>query len=360
MPGEALAGRRTEARRDWIVRHRARPALAGRPRRNFLPIWSGYGRDRSPGRSAPRRSSRAGLYAGRDCLQAERPSARIDAPLAHVIAARETRVRRSASRHDKDGETTMRPTRRSFLQTSVSTAAVATARPSVGGEDRRDLQHRLGEIAQAPVLHVDDTEKRLKINTMDLLRNGRHFLVRVTSSDGAVGIAVPNATHMIHLMQEYDYAFYEEPCRFDQFEDTKAVADALKIPVAAGEQEFSEYRFRWVIANRGVDIVQPDPHYYGGFIRAMRVARMAHAAGLLCTPHMSGSGPGYFDAAHLASCIPNPVPFTEFKGNADIPASSKTSSLNCENGKIVGPSGPGFGITFDPAFLREAVKVTTL
>ena len=91
----------------------------------------------------------------------------------------------------------------------------------------------------------------------------------------------------------------------------KKVTEALKIPIALGEQESSEDRFRWIIANRGLDVIQPDLHYYGGFIRSMRVARMAHAAGLLCTPHMSGSGLGYLDAAIFAACIPNPVPFTE-------------------------------------------------
>jgi L-alanine-DL-glutamate epimerase-like enolase superfamily enzyme len=171
---------------------------------------------------------------------------------------------------------------------------------------------------------------------------------------------VPKAIEIGRLMEEYDYGFYEEPCQFDHLEDTKAVADALKIPVAGGEQEFSEYRFRWTIANRGLDIVQPDLHYHGGFIRSMRVARMAHAAGLLCTPHMSGSGLGYLDAAIFASCIPNPVPFTEFKGDTDIPVSSDSSSLKCENGVVKVPTGPGFGFTVDPTFVREAVKVTTL
>ena len=138
---------------------------------------------------------------------------------------------------------------------------------------------------------------------------------------------VPEAIRIGRLMEKYDYGFFEEPCRFDHLEDTKAVADALRIPIAGGEQEFSDYGFRWMIANRGVDIVQPDLHYYGGFIRSMRVARMAHAAGMLCTPHMSGSGLGYLDAVHFVSCIPNPVPFTEFKGDADIPVSSHTSTL---------------------------------
>lgn len=67
-------------------------------------------------------------------------------------------------------------------------------------------------------------------------------------------------------------------------------------------------RFRHMIYHRMVDIVQPDLHYYGGFICAMRVARMAHAAGMLCTPHMSGSGLGYLDMAHFVSSIPNPGP----------------------------------------------------
>jgi len=162
------------------------------------------------------------------------------------------------------------------------------------------------------------------------------------------------------LMEEHGYAFYEEPCRFDHLEETKAVADALRIPVAGGEQESSEEGFRWMIANRGLDIVQPDLHYHGGFIRSMRIARMAHEMGMLCTPHMSGSGLGYLDAAHFASCIPNPVPFTEYKGGADVPVASETSSLKVEDGLVRVPSGPGFGITIDPAFVREAVKVTTI
>lgn len=162
------------------------------------------------------------------------------------------------------------------------------------------------------------------------------------------------------LMEEHHYGFYEEPCRFDHLEETKQVADALRIPVAGGEQEYSEYRFRWTIFHRGVDIVQPDLHYYGGFIRSMRVARMAHAAGMLCTPHMSGSGLGFLDVAHFASCIPNPVAFHEYKGNTKIPVHSDTSSLQCKNGTIRVPSGPGFGVTIDPAYLRKAQKVTAI
>ena len=421
----------------------------------------------------------------------------------------------------------MKTPRRSFLRTALGAGVLAGSNRRVTAGEEPPVApvglERLNRVADAPILRLEGLETPVKIAAMELLRNGRNFLVRVRSTDGAEGIAVPNAMHMIHtypiflnrvapfyagkdarqlepllwelyrhddnykyqglafwvcvaaaefavldllgklagksigdllggvkrreiavyrasgnrgntpeeevaylkkivaesgakalkfrlggrmsknadslpgrtealiplvreafgkemtlyadanssydarkaievgrLMEEHDYGFYEEPCRFDHLEETRAVADALRIPVAGGEQEFSEYRFRWMIANRGVDIVQPDLHYYGGLIRSMRVARMAHEAGLLCTPHMSGSGLGYLDAAHFVSCIPNPVPFTEFKGNADIPVTSETSSLKVENGMVRVPSGPGFGITIDPDFVRRAVRVTTL
>lgn len=171
---------------------------------------------------------------------------------------------------------------------------------------------------------------------------------------------VKEAIRIGRLMEQANFAFYEEPCQFDHLEETKAVADALNIPVAGGEQEYSEYRFRWSIAHRVVDIVQPDLHYHGGFIRSIRVARMAHEAGMLCTPHMSGSGLGYLDAAIFAAIIPNPVPFTEFKGNADIPLSSASPSTRCENGIVKIPSGPGFGVILDEAFVRQAQRVTAM
>jgi L-alanine-DL-glutamate epimerase-like enolase superfamily enzyme len=169
---------------------------------------------------------------------------------------------------------------------------------------------------------------------------------------------VPEAIRIGRMMEEHGYGFYEEPCPFDELWETKEVADALKIPVAAGEQEFSMRRFQWVIENRGVDIVQPDLHYYGGYIRATKVARMAAAAGMTVVPHMSGGGLGYLDVVHFASFTPNIGPFMEFKGNTDLPIQCASSSLKCENGIVRCPDGPGFGVTVDPAFVKKVVPVS--
>lgn len=189
-------------------------------------------------------------------------------------------------------------------------------------------------------------------------------LVRKTFGDQMTLYADSNSSYdakeairIGRIMEAHNYAFYEEPCEFDDVWSTKEVADALTIPIAGGEQEYSMHRWQWAIANGGLDIVQPDLHYGGGFIRATQVARMAAAAGLPVIPHMSGGGLGYMDVVHFASFTPNIGPFMEFKGNTDLPVHCPTSSLKPENGIVRCPDGPGFGVTIDPDFVKKCERV---
>jgi len=169
---------------------------------------------------------------------------------------------------------------------------------------------------------------------------------------------VKNSIRIGRMMEDYGYGFFEEPVEFDRIWECKEVADALKIPIALGEQEFSERRFAWCIENRAMDVVQPDLHYYGGFVRSTRVARMAAAAGLLVVPHMSGGSLGYLEVVHFASFTPNIGPFMEFKGNADIAVECETSSLKAEKGSVRCPTGVGFGVKIEKGFLEGFKKVT--
>ncbi len=161
------------------------------------------------------------------------------------------------------------------------------------------------------------------------------------------------------LMETYHYDFYEEPVPFDWYEETRQVNQALRIPVAGGEQEPSMHTFRWLIANRALDIVQPDVFYFGGMIRSMRVARMAETMGMPCVPHISGSGLGYLYMMHFVSALPNAGPFHEFKGfNTQIPLECATSSLESKAGVVRVPSGPGVGVEIDPAFMAKHTLLT--
>ncbi len=114
-------------------------------------------------------------------------------------------------------------------------------------------------------------------------------------------------------------------------------------------------RFRWMVENDGVQVFQPDLLYFGGLIRSIKVARMAEAAGKLCTPHMSGAGLGSLYVLHYASVVPNPGPFQEYKGaNKEIPFESTSVSLEARDGQVPVPTGPGLGVRLDPDWIAQS------
>jgi L-alanine-DL-glutamate epimerase-like enolase superfamily enzyme len=165
----------------------------------------------------------------------------------------------------------------------------------------------------------------------------------------------PEAIRIGRLLEEIDAVYFEEPCPFDHLEDTKAVTDTLTIPVAGGEQEFSQRRFRWMIANRGVDIVQPDLQYYGGLIRSTRVARMAQLAGMPTTVHISG-GFGFIYMLHFASFTPDIGLYQEYKRNIERYRDWFDPALSINEGNLRVPEGPGVGIR-DVAGVLEGAEV---
>jgi L-alanine-DL-glutamate epimerase-like enolase superfamily enzyme len=192
-------------------------------------------------------------------------------------------------------------------------------------------------------------------------------MVRRTFGDKMVIYADSNGSYTAdeairigRIMEEYRIDFFEEPVPFDWYEETKIVSDALKIPIAGGEQEPSIHMFRWLIANDALQIVQPDMFYFGGMVRSMKVARMAEAFDKLCTPHISGSGMGYLYMMHFVSAIPNAGPYHEFKGfNDELPFVCKTSSLSSDEGIVTVPTGPGLGIDIDPEYINKHIVVKT-
>lgn len=155
------------------------------------------------------------------------------------------------------------------------------------------------------------------------------------------------------LLEEYKYVYYEEPCEFDALEDNKKVRDTLSIPIALGEQEYSEWRFRWSIANRVMDIVQPDLFYYGGLIRSMRVARMAELAKLPTTVHISG-GFGFVYMLHFASVVADIGKYQEYKLGMEKYGTWFDPPITVKNGMMSLPQGPGVGIKDTAALLKDA------
>jgi len=164
---------------------------------------------------------------------------------------------------------------------------------------------------------------------------------------------VPHAIRIGKLMEEHGYAFFEEPCPFDHYDETREVAEDLEIPIAGGECEASLRQFQWMLEHDVLQVVQPDLFYFGGFIRSIRVARMAAVVHKPCTIQISGGDLGYLYMLHFASCVPDIGPFQEFKRETKIPL-TESGSLMSTDGIVRIPSGPGLGVTIDPLYLSQS------
>ena len=128
---------------------------------------------------------------------------------------------------------------------------------------------------------------------------------------------------------------------------------------------FGVHAFRYLIGNEVFQIVQPDLFYYGGMVRTMQVARMAEAAGLQITPHISGGGLGFVYMLQMVSVCPAAAKYHEFKmfetrdANGTIfQIESKAEPFESIDGVIKVPMGPGLGLTIDPDYIKTHSVVT--
>lgn len=159
-------------------------------------------------------------------------------------------------------------------------------------------------------------------------------------------------------LEAHGVKWFEEPCPFQDFTATKAVADALdRIAVTGGEQDTSLPMFKWMIENRAVDVVQPDIVYNGGIIRAKRVARMAERAGIPCTLHSPETGVGSIYMIHFAASTPNAGQYQEYHINKEGDQSWSSFQVFVMDGKIPVPAVPGKGFDVDPKLLAKAVAL---
>ncbi|KAA3630715.1 MAG: mandelate racemase/muconate lactonizing enzyme family protein [Proteobacteria bacterium] len=177
--------------------------------------------------------------------------------------------------------------------------------------------------------------------------------------DANSGFSVPRAVDVGHLLEDHGVEHFEEPCPYWQPGQTRQVADALDLDVAGGEQDCDLTIWRYNIDARVVDVVQPDICYLGGISRTLRVARMADAAGLPCTPHCANLSMVTLFTMHLLRAIPNAGRYLEFsiEGPEYYPWQEGLfveSPFSVTDGHITVTDAPGWGVEISPDWLSRA------
>jgi L-alanine-DL-glutamate epimerase-like enolase superfamily enzyme len=178
------------------------------------------------------------------------------------------------------------------------------------------------------------------------------------SADANSSYTPAKAIQVGRLLEHYGYFHFEEPCPFDEPENTRQVAAALDIPIAGGEQDSDLRMFKQLLDQRVVDIVQPDIGYIGGISRAKRVAELAELAGAPCTPHCSNHSLLQVFTLHLAAAMPACYQYQEWRADDDVPWAEAIfePALEVIDGHLPLPTLPGWGIRIQPEFERSAEK----
>lgn len=178
----------------------------------------------------------------------------------------------------------------------------------------------------------------------------------VIHADGNGSYDADTAIRYGKMLEDINAYFYEEPCPFDDYDETKKVSDALSIPLAFGEQETSMNRFQWLIENHGASVLQPDILYNGGLIRTTRVAQMAAAANMTITPHVS-TGFGFVYILHFASYTENIGKYQECKEGFEMANELMGGVLELKEGSINIPDTKGVGVDSNHPWIRQAKTV---
>ena len=98
-----------------------------------------------------------------------------------------------------------------------------------------------------------------------------------TRAIGAIDIALWDLRAKVAGMAQYDPFWFEEPIAPDDYEGHKRIAEKTAIPIATGENEYTRYGFRDLIATGSVPILNADAMVLGGVSEFMKVAALAQA-----------------------------------------------------------------------------------
>ncbi|HEY3839126.1 MAG TPA: mandelate racemase/muconate lactonizing enzyme family protein [Bryobacteraceae bacterium] len=173
------------------------------------------------------------------------------------------------------------------------------------------------------------------------------------------------AMRMGRGLERFDVRWFEEPVVPEDRDGYRALRNALDVPIAGGECEFTHYGFRDLIAGGCVDIAQPDLCAAGGFTGWGKIVAIGESFGVWVIPHVWGSGIALAAALHVVAALPpfphtaNPIPLQnepviEFDRNRNpLRDDLLEESFALHGGRVAVPSGPGLGIHVRAEVLRR-------
>ncbi|MGO4918661.1 mandelate racemase/muconate lactonizing enzyme family protein [Maribacter spongiicola] len=166
--------------------------------------------------------------------------------------------------------------------------------------------------------------------------------------------SVPEAKQFTKGVEDCNLYWLEEPISPDNKIGTAEVRANTFIPIAAGESEYTAFDVRDLIAERALDILQPDCAIIGGITEAMRVSQLAHTYQLELAPHCWGSAFSFMAGLSVAFASPsaNVIEFS-LGGNPMMYDLVEEDITVDKKGMLIAPDKPGLGLTPNWDFVKD-------
>jgi L-alanine-DL-glutamate epimerase-like enolase superfamily enzyme len=157
---------------------------------------------------------------------------------------------------------------------------------------------------------------------------------------------------LCEAMAPYRIRWLEDFVHPEHFAEYATVRRRSPVPLAAGEQLATPWEFERLVAERCVDVVQPDLTRCGGLTVARQVAGWVDRAGLDLVPHSWLTDLLTAYSLHLVGSLRRPL-LVEFNvAQSALTRGVCGGALRLEpDGTVRIPDGPGLGVAVDEEFV---------
>ena len=143
----------------------------------------------------------------------------------------------------------------------------------------------------------------------------------------------------------------------DDYEMYRALAAAVPVPLAAGEEESTLWDFERLLERGGVEILQPDVTRVGGISECMRVADLARRRGRRCILHAWSTGIIKAATLQVLGAMEEAEFFEYCVQTTPLNEGLVAQRFPLEDGFVAVPDAPGLGIDLDEERLQACLVV---
>lgn len=161
----------------------------------------------------------------------------------------------------------------------------------------------------------------------------------------------PTAQRMCRALEGFDLVWIEEPLDAYDHEGHAALAQRFDTPIATGEMLTSAGEHGDLIRHRAADWLMPDGPRVGGITPFLKIAGLAHHAGLMLAPHFAMEL-----HVHLAAAYPTEPWVEHFEWLEPL----FNERIEIANGRMLVPTRPGLGLSLSGqarAWTREKTEM---